>query len=85
LVPKIQTSTRENKGEIRDMKTIAKLMALALLVGSLAFAQDKKGDDTKKTDAKATHHMKKKGHKAKKAKKSSKKANKDAAAASDKK
>jgi len=63
------------------MKTIAKLMALALLVGSLAFAQDKKGDDTKKTDAKAAHHAKK-APKAKKAKKSSKKkADKGAAAA----
>ena len=51
------------------MKTIARMMALCLLLGTLSFAQDapKKGDD-KKTDAKAADTKKtdakaKKGHK----------------------
>ena len=67
------------------MKTIAKLLALALLMGSLAFAQDKPADSGKKDDAKKADT--KKPAKAKKEKKSKKKGaeEKPAAAPADKK
>jgi hypothetical protein len=65
------------------MKTIAKLLALALLMGSLAFAQDKKDDGAKKDDAKKSDTKKPK--KEKKAKSKKKAEEKPAAAPADKK
>jgi hypothetical protein len=53
------------------MKTIAKLMALALLLGTLSFAQAAGAGDTKKDDA-AKADTAKKPAKAKKAKKAKK-------------
>lgn len=68
------------------MKTIAKLMALCLLFGTLGFAQgDTKSGDTKKDDKAAASTDTKKDTKAKKGKKGSKKGKKssgDAGAAS---
>jgi hypothetical protein len=56
------------------MKTITKLMALAMLLGTLSFAQtDQKTDDSKKADTTATTTTKK-AKKAKTKKASKKKA-----------
>jgi hypothetical protein len=65
------------------MKTIAKLMALCLLMGTLGFAQAAGAGDTKKDDAKKSDTDKPKGKKAKKAK-AKKGDDKKAAAADDK-
>jgi hypothetical protein len=57
------------------MKTITKLMALAMLLGTLSFAQtDQKTDDSKKADTTATTTTTKKAKKAKTKKASKKKA-----------
>jgi len=63
--------SEERKGDQGDMKTIAKLMALCLLLGTFAVAQntggDKKGGDDK--SAASTDNKDAKGKKAKKGKK----------------
>ena len=45
-------TAKKRQGELGDMKTIVKLLALAMLLGTLSFAQagDKKADDSKKAD-----------------------------------
>jgi ABC-type transporter MlaC component len=71
------------------MKTIAKLMALCMLFGTLAIAQDKPADTTKAPAAASDKDTKDKDKKAKKEKKSKKEkkgdAAKDAEKAGDKK
>jgi len=68
------------------MKTIAKLLALAVLMSGLAFAQDKKDDSGKKADAKTGDTKKPAKEKKAKTKKSKKKgAEEKPAAAADKK
>lgn len=75
----------QKQGEIREMKTITKLMALAILLGTLSFAQtDQKTDDSKKADT-TTATTTKKAKKAKTKKASKKKADKAAAGDTDKK
>jgi hypothetical protein len=79
-------TAKKRQGELGDMKTIVKLLALAMLLGTLSFAQagDKKADDSKKADTTtATTTAKTKKAKTKKA--SKKKAAKASAGDKDKK